>query len=108
MVGNRAALVSNHKTMAYVIGYRKSSQHPIEYRHERELHLTSMIADAVLLKGYELLEIQSSADSFPLTKDMVFARRDAKAAYCRARGDNQYEREEAFAIELFDAAYPSN
>jgi len=94
--------------MAYVIAYRQSSQHPTEYRSERGLDLASMFADAVLLKEYELLGIQSSGDSYPLTKDMVFSRRDAKAAYCKARGDNQYEREEAFAIELFDAADPSN
>jgi hypothetical protein len=95
-------------TMGYMIAYRKFLQHRMEYHHERDFHLASLAADAILLKGYELLGIQSTADSHPLTKDHVLARREAKAANCKARGDNPYEREEAFAIKLFQDAYPSN
>jgi hypothetical protein len=54
------------------------------------------------------LSLPSIGDNLVRLHRMVFSRRDAKAAYCKARGDNQYEREEAFAIELFDAADPSN
>jgi hypothetical protein len=95
-------------TMGYMIAYRKFPQHPVEYHYEREFHFASEAAEAILLKKYELLEIQSTGDSYPLTRNQAFARRDAKAAHCKARGDNQYEREEAFAIERFQATHPSN
>ena len=68
--------------MGYMVAYRRSPQHAAKYHHEREYHLAWDAAEAVLLEGRELLGIQFTADSHPLTVAEVLARRDAKAEYC--------------------------
>jgi hypothetical protein len=95
------------KMMGYMVAYRRSPQHAAKYHHEREYHLAWDAAEAVLLEGRELLGIQFTADSHPLTVAEVLARRDAKAEYCRMRVDNQYAGEEAYLVERFRAAAPN-
>lgn len=94
--------------MGFMIVYRKSPQHAVEYHYERKRHVASATSDAILLERYELLGIQSAGESEPLTIEQVFARRNAKADYCKAMDANPYQPEEIFAIERFRAAHPSN
>lgn len=93
--------------MGYMITYRRFPQHAVKFLHEREYHLAWDTAEAVLLEGYELLDIQFTANSYPLTVAEVKARCDAKAEYSKISGDDPYAREEAYLVERFRAADPN-
>jgi hypothetical protein len=93
--------------MGYMIAYRRSSQHDVRYLHEREYHLAWDTAEAVLLEGYELLSIQFTANSHPLTVAEVHARCDAKTEFSKISGGDPYAREEAYLVERLRAADPN-
>ena len=86
--------------MGYVISYRRYPWRSVEYHRESEYHLAWTAADGVLVQGWKLLDILSTPDAHPLTRDQVLARRDAKAMYCKDYRKNIYEDEERYCRAL--------
>jgi hypothetical protein len=90
--------------MSYMIAY-KNSLGRIEYRLERGRMTTMDMADALLRRGDQLIGISQSDASreMPLSHADVEARRQKKAANCKAYGKNPYEGEEAWASNRLNA-----